>query len=161
MSMSLAPSPTAMVRASGTPAAVAKRASAAALPARSTSSPESSPVSTPPSSTSDIGRQMVDAQVPHQRLDYLGESAAHDGDLVPEPLERAHQRAGARLQGGCSRRTATRSASVKTRQEPHPAAQRVGEIELARHRRLGDGRHLRAATAAFGQQVDHLALQQG
>ncbi len=46
-------------------------------------------------------------------------------------------------------------------QEPHPLAQRLVEVELARHRRLGHGRHLGAAAAALGQQVDHLTLQEG
>ena len=46
-------------------------------------------------------------------------------------------------------------------EEAHPAAQRVGEVDLSRHGGLGDRRHLAAAPAAFGQQVDHLALQQG
>ncbi len=54
MSMSLAPSPTAMVRASGTPAAAAKRVNASALPARSTTGPANSPVTTPPSSASSL-----------------------------------------------------------------------------------------------------------
>ena len=49
MSRSFAPSPTAMVRDRGTPAAAANRRRASAFPARSTIGPTSPPVSTPSS----------------------------------------------------------------------------------------------------------------
>ena len=48
MSRSLAPSPMATVWDSGTPASAANRRSAAALPARSITGPDSRPVSFPP-----------------------------------------------------------------------------------------------------------------
>ena len=46
-------------------------------------------------------------------------------------------------------------------QQPHPPAQRVGEVDLARHGGRGDGGHVGAAAPALGQQVDDLPLQQG
>ncbi len=63
MSMSLAPSPTAMVRASGTPAAAAKRVSASAFPARSTIGPRSSPVMTPVVEHELVGGEVIDAEL--------------------------------------------------------------------------------------------------
>ena len=158
--MSLAPSPTAMVRANGTPAAAANEASAVAFPARSTMVPSSSPVTTPPSSDEDVGRQVVDAEVGHQRSDHLGEPPAHHGQLVAEPLQRAHQRTGA----GGEQDAVAHGLEVRllqAGQEAHPPAQRVGELDLTRHGGLRDRGHLAAAAAALGQQVDHLALQQG
>jgi hypothetical protein len=52
MSRSLAPSPTATVWLSGTPACPANRRSAAAFPARSMTGPASLPVSLPPATSS-------------------------------------------------------------------------------------------------------------
>ena len=58
-------------------------------------------------------------------------------------------------------RTASRSASLQAGQEPHPLAQRIGEVDLPRHGRRGHRGHLRAAAAPLRQEVDHLSLQQG
>ena len=67
MSMSLAPSPTAMVRASGTPAASAKRASAVRLAGPVDDRPVQLPGDDPAVEHEHVGRQVVDAEVGHQR----------------------------------------------------------------------------------------------
>ena len=81
--MSLAPSPTAMVRASGH----ARRrgeahASAVGLPRPVDDRPLQLAGDHARLEHEHVGRQVVDAQVAHQRADHLGEPAAHHGQLV-------------------------------------------------------------------------------
>ena len=48
----------------------------------------------------------------------------------------------------------------QARQQRHAPTQRLGEVDLAGHRRLGDRGHLLGAAARVGQQVDDLVLEQ-
>ncbi len=70
-----------------------ERASAAALPARSTIGPSQFARDDARLDGQHVGGEVIDAEIRHQRPDHLGEAAAHDGELVTEPLQRAHQRA--------------------------------------------------------------------
>ena len=103
---------------------------------------------------------MVDAQLVGQRADELREAPAHHGHLVAEPLERPHEGAGARGQDDAVAH-GLQVGRTQPGQEAHPLAQRLGEVELARHGGRGHRGDLRAAATPFRQQVDHLPLQQG
>ena len=97
MSRSLAPSPTAAVWDSGTPASAENRRSASALAARWIAGPDSRPVSLPAGGLQGVGRDVADAELGGQRGDHLEKAAADDPELVAEPAERADQ--GARARG--------------------------------------------------------------
>ena len=103
---------------------------------------------------------MVDPQVGGQRPDDLGEATAHDRGLVPQ---RFSVRTRVRAPGVRSQEAAHRVEGrlVEPGQEPHPLAERLLEIDLPRHGRLGHRGHLGAAPALLGQQVDDLALEEG
>ena len=95
-----------------------------------------------------------------ERADHLREAAAHHRQLVAEPFEGAHQGPRARREHNAVAH-GLEVAFLHAGQEPHPLAQRLGEVDLSRHGGRGDRGHLRAAAAALRQQVDHLPLQQG
>ena len=102
---------------------------------------------------------MVDPQFGGQGADHLGEPTAHDRGLVAEPFQRPHQGAGTRGQEQrCT--DPVQGGLVEPGQEPDPLAQRLFEIDLPRHGRLGHRGHLRAAPMLLGQQVDDLALEE-
>jgi hypothetical protein len=102
---------------------------------------------------------MVDAQLGGQRADHLGESTAHDRGLVAEPFQRPHE--GARPRGQEERCTdPVQGGLVEPGQEPDSLSERILEIDLPRHGRLGHLGHLRAASALLGQQVDDLTLEE-
>jgi hypothetical protein len=81
----------ATVWARGTPAAAAKRSSAAAFPGRS-DEPAGDPAV---DDLQGVGRGVVEAQLGGERVGHLGEAAGDDPDLVVETLQGADERPGA------------------------------------------------------------------
>jgi len=107
-----------------------------------------------------VGRGVVDPEVGDESVGDLGEAAADDGNAVVEPLEGAHEGAGARgQQHGAA--YVVEGLLGQAGEQAHPRQQRLGEVELAAHRLLGDGCHLGAAPGVLGQHLDHFALHQG
>ena len=160
MSRSLAPSPMATVRLSGSRSCSAKARRARALPARSTTSPTTRPVRRPSGDLEAVGPCVVDAELGRQHADDLDEAAAHQAHREAQAPQGAHE--GARsgrqhhlfahlVQHGC------REAGERG----HPGPQRLLEVELAGH---GPGGHLGdlgLATAVGREQLDDLLLDEG
>ena len=101
----------------------------------------------------------VQAQGLGQRVGDLGEAAADDAAAEAEPLQRADQRPRARRE---HQRLAhlVEHLDRQPRERGDPRAQRLGEVQLAVHRRGGDPGDLRGAAGAGGELVDHLAAHQ-
>ena len=141
MSRSLAPSPTATVWLSGTPASAANRRSAAAFPARSMTGPGDPPGERAAGDLQRVRGGVVEPEFFRQRVGELGEPAADHAAPVAEPLQRPDQRARARgqPQPGPDRLQVGR---VQPGQQRDPLPQRRGEVELAAHGRRGQRGHL-------------------
>ena len=160
MSRSLAPSPTATVWLTGTPACAANRRSASAFPARSMTGPASCPVSLPAADLQRVGGRVVDAELGGQRVGDLGEAAADDPAAVAEPVQGADQRPGAGREPQLPpdlvehRRVQARPACA-TR-----SGSEAAKSSLAAHGGLGDLGDLLGAARLRGQQVDHLGRDQ-
>ena len=107
-----------------------------------------------------VRRQVVDTEVGDDRTHHLGEAPADHGELVAEPLERAHQRAGTRREED-GRTDRVEVGLRQPGQQPHSLPQRLGEVELAGHGGRCHGGHLGTAAPPLGQQVDDLPLEQG
>ena len=159
MSRSLAPSPTATVCSSGMPWSAANRSRARALPARSTISPTRPPVSFPSATSRVLAAAKSSPRASAERVGDLGEAAADDPAAEAQPLQRADQRARARgeLQGLPH---LVEDPDRQPGQRRDPGAQRLGEVQLAVHRRRGDPGDLGGPAGPRGQLVDHLAAHQ-
>jgi len=141
MSMSFAPSPTATVCSNGTPTSSAKRRSAVALPRGRRSRPR-------------VVRQLLfndsrrfaarcsTLQFGHQWRKDLHESARHDRGDIAQALQRAKQRSRTRRQTE-SRAHVVQDRRRQSRKSATPPSKCFGEVDLTRHRQLGDRRDLR------------------
>ena len=129
------------------------------MPARSTTAPSSSPGQHAVLDREFVRRQMVDPHALDQGRNDLGEAAADHGQLVPQPFERPHQRAGA---GGQDDALADGEHVVTPQagQQSHPAPEGLLEVQLPRHGRGSHRRHLFATATPFGQEIDDLSLEQ-
>src|SRR5690606_35746170 len=91
--------------------------------------------------------------------DHPGEPAGDDAAAVAEPLERADR--GARARGELQlRRHLVEHGLGQAGQHGDAAAQRLGEVQLAPHRRLGDGPDLGLGARVRGEHLDDLALDE-
>ena len=107
-----------------------------------------------------VGVGVVDAQLGRQMVGDRREPARHDGGAVAEAAQGADEGAGP---GGEADPAVepVEHGGVEALQGGHPGGQRLGEVELAGHGPLGDGRHLIAGAGLVGQQLDGLVLDEG
>ena len=160
MSMSLAPSPTATVCSIGTPACCGK------VPQRlGFSRPVDDGADHPAGQLAVddlelVGRDEVHLQLVRERVDDLAEAAGHDAAVIAQAPQRAQR-------GACARRQLDLLADLvehlggQARQRRDPAVQRLGEVQLATHRGLGDLGDGRLRARAVGEHLDDLTLDQG
>ena len=107
-----------------------------------------------------VGRAVVDPELGHEPSDDLGEPAAHERDLIAEPLQRPDQRARA---GGEHDLAAYdfQCGLGQPLEESDAASQRRTEVQLAVHGGLRDRRDLGQAAGLLGQHLDDLTLDEG
>ena len=124
-------------------------------------SPTTRPVSLPSTISSSLAAHEVEPSSSASPSMTWREPARDHAAAEPEPLERADRGAGAR---GELDRAATSSSDRRrqARQHRDAPAQRLGEVQLAAHGRLGDLAHLGLAPGVRGpEHLDDLALDQG
>ena len=107
MSRSLAPSPIATVRASGSPSSAANSRSAAAFPARSTTSPTTRPVSRPSRDLEPVGPRVVDAELARR----VGSTTSMKPPETTATVKPSRLRVRTRVRAPGVRRTASRTSS--------------------------------------------------
>ena len=107
-----------------------------------------------------VGAGVVDAEVVREPVGDLAEATRDEREAVAEPAQRAHQRAGSRGQDQLVVHLVEGGARDAGEQGDALPQGRL-EVELAAHRALGDPGDLALMPAVGGEELDHLALDQG
>ena len=158
---SLAPSPTATVRASGMPRRRAHSRSACALAAASMIGPATPTGEPAVDDLEPVGPPEVEAEPVGERVEQLVESTGDDADDARRRRGRRRSSLGhARRSTSIRARRHRRSTSTGEPGERRDAlAQALVEVELAAHRALGDlGDELDGEPACVREQFDDLVL---
>mmetsp|Transcript_6005 Transcript_6005/g.15284 ORF Transcript_6005/g.15284 Transcript_6005/m.15284 type:complete len:345 (-) Transcript_6005:403-1437(-) len=107
-----------------------------------------------------VGMNIIHTEDLLELLGEVGEAARQDPDLVPQPLEVADEARGAFSDGEGSS-DLSKLFLLEALEQTHAFPERLLEVELAPHRRLGDLSHLSANTRPLGKFVNNLALDEG